>query len=111
MRFDEAVTPPAIALLIVKLAHLASERPRFTEGLGFRLLNELLVTLPDAMQSGEDASLGRFHAFVVDRELRQLGSILLDGGANGSCHLSKARPVASKFVPHRFFVFVAPCEA
>jgi hypothetical protein len=57
MRFDEAVTPLAIALLIVKLAHLASERPLLAEGLGFPLLNELLVTLPDAMQSGEDASL------------------------------------------------------
>src|SRR5262245_47459378 len=111
MRFYEAVTSLAIALLIIKLAHLASERPALAEGLGFPLLNELLVTLPDAMQSGEDASLGRFHAVIVGRELRQLSSIVLDSGTNGSCHLCKARPVVSKFVPHRFFVFVAPCEA
>ena len=38
-------------------------------------------------QSAENASLGRFHTFVVDRQLRELVSILLDGGANGSCNL------------------------
>ena len=79
MRFDEAVSPLAIALLIVKLAHLTSEHPLLAENLGFPLLNEPTVALPDAMQSGESTSFGCFRAFVVDRESRVLGYFYLAG--------------------------------
>jgi hypothetical protein len=92
MGFYEAIASLAIALLIVKLAHLASECSLLAEGLDFPPLNQLLVTLTDAMQSSENASLGRFHAFIIDREVHQLSSILFDGGANGSCQLCFGRP-------------------